>query len=257
MTIITVFSDMGKEIMERLKEGASYAKGAARRMFMAKTVNSIGKGGQSIAEKELQWNRGTIRKGQKELIDGPISDNFSKRGRKKTEEHLPNLLEDIKSIVSPISQADPTFKTTKMYTPISAKEVRRRLIKEKKYVGRKAKKLPGIRTINNKLNELGFQTKKINKTKPIKRIEETHEIFEQVYKINEEADSTPGELRISIDTKAKVNVGPFARGGKSRQGIDGVDHDFQPDATLFPFGIFLPKYDEIYLDWLFTRMGGS
>jgi hypothetical protein len=33
---------------------------------------------------------------------------------------------------------------------------------------------------------------------------------------NEEADETENVLRLSIDAKARVKVGPFARGGKSR-----------------------------------------
>ena len=37
--------------------------GAARRLFMAKVVKQLGSGGQSQAEQELGWNRGTLRKG--------------------------------------------------------------------------------------------------------------------------------------------------------------------------------------------------
>ena len=54
-------------------------------------------------------------------------------------------------------------------------------------------------------------------------------------------------IRISIDTKANVKVGPFSRGGYSRQEIKASDHDFQPDTILKPFGIFLPAYNESYL----------
>jgi len=54
-------------------------------------------------------------------------------------------------------------------------------------------------------------------------------------------------IRISIDTKANVKVGPFSRGGYSRQTVKASDHDFQPDTILKPFGIFLPAYDESYL----------
>jgi hypothetical protein len=44
----------------------------------------------------------------------PIQDNFSARGRKKAEHHLPNLLADIKTIVEGESQTDATFRTTKL-----------------------------------------------------------------------------------------------------------------------------------------------
>jgi transposase len=50
-----------------------------------------------------------------------------------------------------------------------------------------------------------------------------------------------------VDAKATVKVGPFARGGKSRVPTKAVDHDFQPEATVTPVGIFLPTSDELFL----------
>jgi transposase len=50
-----------------------------------------------------------------------------------------------------------------------------------------------------------------------------------------------------MDTKATVKVGPFARGGKSRVVTKAYDHDFHPDATVTPVGIFLPTLDELFL----------
>jgi hypothetical protein len=67
-----------------------------------------------------------------------------------------------------------------------------------------------------------------------------------VKRINEEADADEQILRISIDAKATVKVGPFARGGKSRVPTKAADHDFQPEATVTPVGIFLPASDEIF-----------
>jgi len=53
-----------------LKYAADELKGSARRIFMAKTVKELGSGGQRRAERELGWNRGTIRKGTHELDSG-------------------------------------------------------------------------------------------------------------------------------------------------------------------------------------------
>ena len=50
-----------------------------------------------------------------------------------------------------------------------------------------------------------------------------------------------------MDAKAAVKVGPFSRGGKSRAGVKAVDHDFAPDATVTPVGIFLPGHDDLFL----------
>jgi transposase len=50
-----------------------------------------------------------------------------------------------------------------------------------------------------------------------------------------------------MDARATVKVGPFARGGKNRVPTKAADHDFQPEATVTPVGIFLPASDEFFL----------
>ncbi len=64
---------------------------------------------------------------------------------------------------------------------------------------------------------------------------------------NEEADADEHVLRVSMDAKATIKVGPFARGGKSRVPTKAADHDFKPTATVTPLGIFLPASDELFL----------
>ena len=127
---------------------------------MAETVEQLGYGGASAAQDKLGWNRGTIRKGEKELKNGPIQDCFSERGCKKSEELLPNLLEDIKKIVEPECQTDPSFNTCRLYTLITAKEVRKRLIET---YGYSEDSTPCVRTISTKLNELGYSLKRYKK----------------------------------------------------------------------------------------------
>src|SRR5262250_233069 len=97
------------ELTDSLKilfiETAKALKGGARRLFMARTVKELGPGGQRRAERELGWNRQTIRKGLQELERGVVClDNFAARGRKPAEHHLPNLLIDMAAIVDAQSQ---------------------------------------------------------------------------------------------------------------------------------------------------------
>ena len=100
-----------------LIETAQSLTGATRRLFMARTVKILGRGGEQRAENELGWNRITIRKGKNELQSGfTCIDNFSGRGRKRAEEHWPNLEQDIREIVGPQSQIDPSFKTEWLYS---------------------------------------------------------------------------------------------------------------------------------------------
>ena len=85
------------------------------------------------------------------------------------------------------------------------------------------------------------------KVPPPKRVPQTDAIFEQLKRVNPEADRAGDTLRISIDAKATVNIGPFSRRGRSRTGTKAADHDFKPEGTLTPFGILLPEHDDLWL----------
>lgn len=146
---------------------ANDLKGSARRAFMARTVKELGPGGQRRAERELGWSRVTVRKGAHELDSGfTCVDAFWARGRKCAEDRLPNLLTDIQAIVDGQSQADPKFRTNRLYTRLSAAEVRRQLIAQKGYAD---SALPTVKTITDKLNQLGYFPRKVAKTQPQKR----------------------------------------------------------------------------------------
>nr|WP_244422513.1 hypothetical protein [Ktedonobacter racemifer] len=100
--------ELVEEVKELLVETGKSLKGSARRLFLARTVRALGEGGQRLAERELGWNRGTIRKGLHELEHGIVCiDAYTSRGRKRSEQHLPSLLSDITAIVDGQSQADP------------------------------------------------------------------------------------------------------------------------------------------------------
>ncbi len=132
-----------------------------------RTVQELGPGGQRRAERELGWSRVTIRKGTHELERGvPIQDNFSARGRKRAEAHLPNLLAAITALVDSQSQTDPQFRSTRLSTRLSGAEVRRQLIAQKGYIDAE---LPTVETIRTKLNDLGFSPTKVAKTQPQKK----------------------------------------------------------------------------------------
>src|SRR5258708_7833026 len=83
-----------------LQHTAASLRGFDRRLFMARTVRLLGPDGQRQAERELGWNRVTVRKGTHELDSGiRCVDAFCCRGRKRAEDHLPDLLDGIRSIV--------------------------------------------------------------------------------------------------------------------------------------------------------------
>jgi hypothetical protein len=158
------------ELTDSLKilliETAKSLQGSARRLFMARTVQELGPGGQQRAARELRWGRMTMRKGMRELAPGvSCIDAFHLRGRKRAEEHLPHLLTDIRAIVDSQSQADPQFRSQRLSTRLTAAEVRRQLIAHKGYL---EATLPTAETIGTKLNALGYYPQKVAKSQPQK-----------------------------------------------------------------------------------------
>lgn len=237
--------ELTKELKEIFIETAQELKGYARRIFKAKVVKALGQGGQRQVEEELGWNRGTIRKGQTELAGGfAYLDQFRKRGRKPITAHWPTLLDDLQAIAEAVSQTDPTFQTTRLYLRLSAAEVRKQLIEQKGY---REEEAPSEETIRLKLNEGGYSLKKVKKSQPQKKLPETDAIFAQVAQVNAAADADDTQLRLSLDAKATVLLGLLSRGGYNRVKVKALDHDFRPEQTVTPVGIFLPQYNETYI----------
>ena len=82
---------------------------------------------------------------------------------------------------------------------------------------------------------------------PPKKVPETDAIFDQLKEVHAHAAESEQVLRVSLDAKAAVPIGPFSRGGSSRTGTQAADHDFQRAGALTPFGLFLPDHDELNL----------
>ncbi len=220
-----------------IRDAAKRLTGFKRREYQALITLEYCGGNARKAERELGWGRNNVAKGLKELGSGiSCIDNYQARGRKKTEAIFPNIEKDIRALVEPQTQADPAMKSSLIYTRMTAKAVRQALIDEKGY---NDDELPIDDTIGNMLNRMGYKLKRVLKAKPEKKIEQVDEIFKNVWGANCQSDKDIESLRISIDAKAKINIGKFSRGGKSRdkEAKKAADHDMNPDCKLVPYGI--------------------
>jgi len=136
-------------------------KGHAKRLYMARVAQTLGRGGPSALNRELGWSRDTISKGFKELKSGLICyDNYQARGRKRAETGLPELLNDIRAIAEQHSQTDPSFESSRLYLRLSAASVRQQLIEQKGY---RDETLPSTEVIRQRLNELGYHLQAVKK----------------------------------------------------------------------------------------------
>ena len=153
--------ELTPEVRATLNETKASLSGYKRHHFMAKIVETVFAGSPMKAHKELGWNRMTLSKALKELKGGfCYIDRYYARGRKRAEEHLPGLLDDIREIADRYSQTDPTFRTTRQYTRLTSAALRRQLIEEKCYTDAEP---PTEETIRLKLNELGYGLKRVKK----------------------------------------------------------------------------------------------
>ena len=235
-----------------IKDAAKKLTGFKRRAFQAQVAIDYLAGSPRKAERLFGWDRRTVQLGLHELRTGIVClDNFKRRGNKKSEEKDEQLKVDIRSLAEPESQTDPKFQTPFKYTRLTAKAVRAALITEK---GWKDKELPCEKTIGNILNRLGYRLRRVQKSKPIKKIKETDAIFENIKKVNQQSDQRQDALRISIDTKAKVDLCDSSRGGTSRgkKAVEAADHDMGIKPKLVPFGIL-----DVMAGWLTIIFGTS
>lgn len=212
---------------------------------MAKLAKEVGRGGVTRVARTFRVSRNTIAKGMREVESGvAVADQFHKRGRLRAEEKLPNLLKDIQAVVDSQSQ------TEKLYTRLTVREIRKQLIQEKGY---REEELPTLQTLHTKVNGLGYILKKVRKTKPFKKIKETDEIFSKLKEIHDKAKDQDNVVRLSFDTKDRVKIGEFSRGGASRVVVKAADHDFSKKFVT-PFGILDVKADEIALSFTQTKV---
>jgi hypothetical protein len=153
-------------LRDLLRETAESLSGAARRRFMANTLNKL-RLGQREAACLFGWGRDTLRKAGHELRTGlTCADAFGRRGRKPVEFHLPQLFDDLRGLVQDHLQTDPTFQTTGLYCRLSAPEVRQQLIERRGYTDAQ---LPSVQSIASKLNLLGFRLRTVVKSRPPKK----------------------------------------------------------------------------------------
>lgn len=217
--------------MELIRSAAQRLTGHERRAFIAEVTQTLCDDNPRQSERLFGWGRETVALGIHER-DSEIrcQESFCQRGRKRTEDNHPELIKHIEELVDPRAQADPKLKNTFAYTRLTAKALRKALMVEK---GHRSEDLPSPRTLHDILNRLGYRLRRIQKTKPLKKVPETDAIFANVQKVHKEVMNDAETVELSIDTKAKVPFGEYSRDGETRSDSQGKvppawDHDPPP-----------------------------
>ena len=227
---------------ELLGSAARRLTGHQRRLFQAQVCLTLCDGSPRQAERDFGWGRQTVQKGLHESQSGiRCLENFKARGHRRTEDQNPQLAQDIRDIMEPHTYTDPELKSSRRYSNLTAAEVLSALQDTKGY---RKEDLPKERTMRDILNRMNYRLKRIQKGKPLRKTKETDAIFANIQAVREEVRDDHETLEISIDTKAKVKVGEYSRGGKSRTDSQGNtekawDHDPPPKEKMIPFGVLV------------------
>ncbi len=234
-----------------LREAAQALTGSERRRFLARTVEELGPGGQRRAERELGWSRVTIRKGQRELTSGVTClDAFAARAQARRGP----LTEPAGRSRGDRDGPEPDRSFLSDHPPLYAADGRRG--------ASPAHRAEGLHRRGSALHpDHRGQAQHARLLSPDggedatpKKIAATDAIFAQVLAVNQAADAAQGVLRVSMDAKATVKIGPFSRNGRSRVPVAAADHDFQPEGTVTPVGLLLPELDELFLYGVTSRV---
>ena len=203
---------LAADYADLLRSGAQKLTGHKRRLFVAEVTLKLCGGNARVAESQFGWGRQTIRKGLQELEEGiRLPDNFQARGSKRLEDKVSGLEKAIRELAEPQTQTDPELKSSRRYLNLSAREV---------LEGLRAQDwaeddLPSERSMRRILNRLGYRLKRIQKGKPLKKTADTDAVFANVNAVKAACRGDPTVLEISADTKAKVAIGDYSRGGKN------------------------------------------
>jgi Rhodopirellula transposase DDE domain len=162
-----MIAELSASVKETILSAARKLTGFRRRQFQAEMAHKYCAGSSRRAEQVFGWGRQAVTTGLHELRTGiRCLENFSARGRCKTEEFNPELVEQIHALVGPESQADPKFQTPMAYTRITAKAVQEQLAA---HAVEKKQHVPAERTVLDILNRLGYRLRRVRKTEPQKK----------------------------------------------------------------------------------------
>lgn len=207
----------------------------ARRLWAACQARDLGWGGVSKVSDATGLSRVTIHLGLTELESSPQNDRIRKNGggRKKITTRFPKILEEIESLVEPLTRGDP--ESSLRWTCKSTRKLAEELSKKKYTVTQ--------RTVCDLLEELGYSLQSNRKTREGSRHPDRNAQFEFIYKKIKFFQKKSYPI-ISVDTKKKELLGNFKNAGKefSPKGkpIEVECHEF-PGKNVekaAPYGVY-------------------
>ena len=146
-----------------LRLAASQMTGVVRRAFQAEMALKYCRGSARLAETLLGWSREAVAVGLAEHRTGMLclGAQSACSGRKRWEEHHPEVAKALRQLAEAHAQQDPTFRTTLAYTRLTAKAALEALRTQ----GVSEDHLPSLSTMAEVLNRMGYRLRKVLKAR--------------------------------------------------------------------------------------------
>jgi len=223
---------------ERINGILPYLNEKQRRLFLGNEAKCYGHGGVKKVHDITKVSKTTIIQGKKEIeTSDPNEIRIRKAGggRKKATEKIPQLAEEIESIVTESTYGNPESPlkyTTKSTTKIA------KILEEEKEIK------VSHDVVGSVLEELDYS---LQLNQKMLQVNEPHPDRDEQFKlINAKASLflSEGEPVISIDAKKKENIGNFKNNGTSYQKkgepVKVLDHDFpiKELGKVTPYGVY-------------------
>lgn len=153
--------------LEDLKNASKKMRGAERRAFQAEISIKYCEGSPRKTETIFGWNRNAVELGLHEKRTGITCLGAQKAhcGNKLWEKKNPEPSAFLLELAESISQQDPTFRTTSLFTRLTANEA----LKQLRKAGFEDEVIPSPKTMANFLNRNGYRLRTVLKAKPLKK----------------------------------------------------------------------------------------
>ena len=209
-----------------------------RRLWAGSEAEAYGDGGLATVARATGMSRTTIRTGRDELREGLAvePDVHTRRpgaGRPRIEDTYPGLLEELESLVDPVTRGDP--ESPLRWTAKSTRKLAEEL-------GERGYPL-SPQKVGQLLRDIGYSLQATHKTTEGKQHPDRNAQFEFIYRRVDEFQAR-GAPVISVDTKKKELVGDFKNGGQEwqpkGQPVPVRVHDFidKDLGKVIPYGVY-------------------
>lgn len=210
---------------------------SSKRLWAIAEATTIGRGGVTIVYEATGIARSTISNGLKELKTAH-NDNTNKErkvggGRKSISQKYPQIIEDLKLLIDPISRGDP--ESPLLWTSKSTYKITEALINKGHKISQK--------TVYSLLEDMGYSMQSNKKKEEGKQHIDRDAQFNFINKKTKQIQKLEQPV-ISVDTKKKENIGNFKNNGKEWEEkgkpttVNTYDFPDKDKGKASPYGIY-------------------